>query len=684
MNIQNNKLPDNPNIEVIKAKETGIFTNYIYKAIPLAFDESMSYYETLCGLLNYLQNTILPTVNNNADAVAELQTLYEELRTYVDNYFTNLDVQKEINKKLDEMVAGGELQQLLSLQYDELRNDVNNEIEEFESDVNNQIIAINNKVNVTNTGNPIPVTNINQMTDTTKIYLLISDGKWYYYNGTTWIAGGTYQSTSIGDNSVYANNLEESLASSLNIEIPQIIWETGYYRNANGVKSTNNNYSASNNIKLKQGDKIYMLCNAGSTVISVISNITPDGDPVALNNSAQNVLSIGDVLNVYTFVAPYDCEVGLTIKNNNTYAYCFIEKSNDKNIIKSLLNYRIPNIEFNYHVYANNATMENNNNYFVSKPIKLYEGETIKFHASGNASAVSLLRLVQSDETYISTLIQTSETREYDCEYKANTDCYVSICSNIIYFRDLIITKDNVTNEYNNEMFSSFIKVGVIGDSLASGESIANNGGTKQYIDNYDYSWGQFMARNHGMKCINFSKGGATTRSWLRTDNDWGLSKLLNDDNKCNAYIIGLGINDPSIPNYLGSINDINLNDFTQNEDTFYGNYAKIIGYIKQVQPKAKIFMLTMPPDYGDYLTAIRNIANLYENDVYLIDLNKDYYDEYTTGFIINNKRNGHYNAIAYNYMGELLYKALTNYMIKNSDKFNQIEFIGTDYSYNS
>lgn len=661
-------------------------TKFIYTLgqLPSSYLMSMSFEEQLVWLCNYLATQVIPAVNQNGEAVEELQDLYELLRTYVNNYFDNLDVQEEINNKLDEMVVGGELQQLLSLQYDELRNDVNNEIEEFKSDVNNQIIAINNKVNVTNTGNPIPVTNSNQMTDTTKIYLLISDGKWYYYNGTSWVAGGTYQSTSIGDNSVYANNLEESLASSLNIEIPQITWETGYYRNVNGVKSSNNNYSASNNIELKQGDKIYMLCNAGGTAISVISNITPDGDPIVLNNSAQNVLSIGDVLNVYTFIAPYDCEVGLTIRNNNTYAYCFIEKNDDKNIVKSLLNYRIPTIEFNYHVYANNASLENNNNYFVSKPIRLYEGETIKFHARGEGNVVSLLRLVQSDGTYISTLIQTSGTREYDCEYKANTDCYVSICSNFIYFRNLIVTKDNITNEYNNEMFASFIKMGVIGDSLASGESVANNGGTTQYIDNYDYSWGQFIARNHGMKCINFSKGGANTRTWLRTDNDWGLSKLLNDDNKCNVYVIGLGINDPSIPNYLGSINDINLSDFTQNADTFYGNYAKIIGYIKQVQPKAKIFMLTMPVDYGDYLTAIRNIANLYENDVYLIDLNKDYYDEYTTGFITNNKRDGHYNAIAYNYMGELLYKALTNYMINNSEKFKQIEFIGTNYSYTS
>lgn len=113
MSIENNNIPDNPSIVVLKAGQSGVFTNYIYKAIPLAFDESMSYYETLLGLLNYLENVIIPTVNNNADAVAELQNLYVELKDYVEHYFDNLDVQEEINNKLDEMVEDGVLEQII-------------------------------------------------------------------------------------------------------------------------------------------------------------------------------------------------------------------------------------------------------------------------------------------------------------------------------------------------------------------------------------------------------------------------------------------------------------------------------------------------------------------------------------------------------------------------------------------
>ena len=105
---------------VEKIKPTGLFTNYIFKTIPLAFDESMSYYETLCGILSYLKDTVIPAIDNNADAIVEVQKLMIELQEYVDHYFDNLDVQEEINNKLDEMAESGELAEIIA-QYVELK-----------------------------------------------------------------------------------------------------------------------------------------------------------------------------------------------------------------------------------------------------------------------------------------------------------------------------------------------------------------------------------------------------------------------------------------------------------------------------------------------------------------------------------------------------------------------------------
>ena len=90
------------------------FRVFCQKVIPLAFDESMSYLELLYSLLHYLKETVIPAVNNNADAVTELQNLYNELKSFVDNYFENLDIQEEINSKLDEMASSGQLADLVS------------------------------------------------------------------------------------------------------------------------------------------------------------------------------------------------------------------------------------------------------------------------------------------------------------------------------------------------------------------------------------------------------------------------------------------------------------------------------------------------------------------------------------------------------------------------------------------
>ena len=114
------------------------FITFCQKVIPLAYDESMSYYESICALRDYI-GQMIDAVNNNADAVTELQNAFNTLQNYVDNYFKNLDVQTEINNKLDEMAESGELTNLIA-QYLQIQSlltfDTVDEMKESENLIN--------------------------------------------------------------------------------------------------------------------------------------------------------------------------------------------------------------------------------------------------------------------------------------------------------------------------------------------------------------------------------------------------------------------------------------------------------------------------------------------------------------------------------------------------------------------
>ena len=75
--------------------------------------DSLTYYELLCKVVGYL-NKVIDTTNAIGTQTEELTNAFNELKSYVDNYFTNLDVQTEINNKLDEMAESGVLQEIIS------------------------------------------------------------------------------------------------------------------------------------------------------------------------------------------------------------------------------------------------------------------------------------------------------------------------------------------------------------------------------------------------------------------------------------------------------------------------------------------------------------------------------------------------------------------------------------------
>ena len=94
------------------------FVNYMQKVIPLAFNESLSYYEQLCLILNYIKNEITPSLNTLIDDYSYVVNSVEKLQKYINDYFNSEDfnnkVTTAIDTKLNAMVTSGELENIIT------------------------------------------------------------------------------------------------------------------------------------------------------------------------------------------------------------------------------------------------------------------------------------------------------------------------------------------------------------------------------------------------------------------------------------------------------------------------------------------------------------------------------------------------------------------------------------------
>lgn len=95
-------------------KDLQPFRFWCQKVLPLVYDDSLSYYELLCKAVDYLNKT-MEDVDTLEGDVTNLHKAYEQLQDYVNNYFNTLDVQEEINNKLDLMANNGTLNILLQM-----------------------------------------------------------------------------------------------------------------------------------------------------------------------------------------------------------------------------------------------------------------------------------------------------------------------------------------------------------------------------------------------------------------------------------------------------------------------------------------------------------------------------------------------------------------------------------------
>ena len=101
-----------PNLEGYKPlRPFNLFMKNNFPFIENTF-EALDTYGLICQLVKYL-NTVIENEQTTEHNVSLLSNAFNELNDYVSHYFDNLDVQEEINNKLDDMVEAGTLQEII-------------------------------------------------------------------------------------------------------------------------------------------------------------------------------------------------------------------------------------------------------------------------------------------------------------------------------------------------------------------------------------------------------------------------------------------------------------------------------------------------------------------------------------------------------------------------------------------
>ena len=665
------QIPANPSVDVESLKPFKKFIMTIGN-LPTSYLESLTYAELVMWFCNFLQEQVIPAVNNNGSAVEELQGLYIELKSYVDNYFTDLDVQEEINIKLDEMAEDGTLTNLISNYVNPFIEEQNEEIESFKEEqneditnfkntINDEINIINNKVNSATSGSPLVASNVSEMTNTDRIYVNTTDGKWYYYDGDSWEIGGTYQATQNADGSITYKMLDDKLQNSFieNTTTTNYQQIDGYWINATGTIEALNNYSYYD-INPVPNDilKLRLNINPGAYANNVYIWCIKDlnGNIIKSKKFGEAIADETLINKIYTDEIEIPLNANKLLINIQTTSYDnYILKTNKyitTNINKSQLDDKLQNSFEDVYtnitptILLNNAYINANSNIVSSTGNSVYQvnvipGDKLKISTKqiGNLPAIIIctnnkkltINVGGEEFTYLGGYEYiTNEQSDY--QYN-DYEITVPIYCNKIYINkngnnSLIVKKvtsyKSPSEEIDITLLNPLINKKIVydGDSICESRltgNVANGGGYPKLIN--DIVQGSY---------VNQARGGGILTSAIET----GITAHSVVDNLTNLptdgdlYCFEGGINDywDNIP--IGTFSDTYSDTF--DISTVIGSLEKIFNYaINNFIGKPICFVIvhkiqttfltpnTIGKTFSDYRDAIIKVCNKYSIPYY-------------------------------------------------------------------
>ena len=583
---------------------------------------------------------LFKTVKEMFEAQTSLIKSYKELYEFIKSYFDNLDVQEEINKKINQMVIDGTLLPIMSPA-------ISSETTKWLS------------TNITNPSNP-PIDKSLTVTGAAADARTCGDHSFLFAIGSNFSSF-----------SVPFTHDDKSITFTVNCSGGYLFTMYDFYTatTLNGLSGT---YTYKHHFG---GDTFVVTFRPSDTSVHVylLREFIPITDVIIYSIAINPDYSV--ITEVFTVSNTYDST--LTSKNNAANARITGTFANKFAISSNFSSFSVPfthnDKSITFKVNCSGGYLFTMYNFYPAATLNGLSGTyTYKNHFGGDTFVVTFRPSDTSVHVYLlREFIPITDVIIYSIAINQDYSVITEVFS---VFKEKT-TVPLSTNNLGDNTFSIFNKVVCCGDSYTSGHIETSSSRTET---NEKYSWVKYISSITGNKFINCGSSGANVLTWQSAER--GLPKAKSSGiSQC--YTIGLGLNDSS--NTERHVDIGTTNDIGTDNKTYYGGYSKIIRELHEISPNSFIFCFTMPfenDSNAPYNKAIVNICNSYKSTykTYLVDLRK-YTNYYKFSTVTNNAVGGHYSPAGYQQMAEIACKAISDCINKNYIDFYNVNLIPYD-----
>lgn len=551
-------------------------------------------------------------INKIIDNVNILGTQVETLTNYVKNYFDNLNVQEEINNKINDMVLSGEFQEILSTyinniiiplieQQNKKISNIENDIPRIDNDILQNILAIANLNN-----NTIKKNENNSIT----MDMLTQEVKESMTGGSTPVVGvDSVDNQNIKNNAVSLYKLEELLQENFIPEFENV----EFTRNLQGQVKVND---ITNKVEIDttQTDYTYAVVDLEKDKFYNMTALNfYVGTGIVITDSEGNIIM--STRNQSTASQSF-VPVNLSFRCNINGLKCYIGGGNTDGWITQA--FRQSQIQINKINFIklnkrklNLEPLKHLENYMIRKDtevggqpimveidngiVDIYKiSKGVKYYVS-SAMYSYIAPLLITDNNFNVSFVKKQDggaltpfTYEFTCEENG----YMILTEFNNYTNIVKIIQEETNGQINKNW-------AVMGDSLSDVTTLGNNANT--YIEN--------VSKKVSLSPTNYAHSGSGYKA--RESNNQAFYQIANTLN-----------NNPDLITIFGSFNDTFANDFGTIDDTttntIFGCMNKTFDNLELNYPNAIIGVIIPTPwsNRNNYDTTDTNKekANTYVN----------------------------------------------------------------------